>query len=77
MLLHLLAFTTVSVDFDDISLSKGSIQAFYIASTAQVASLEDNNDNPLASDDRLKLLNPTRGVTETQFGSGYSNILSW
>lgn len=75
--LLLQAFTTVSVDFDDIELSEGSIRAFYIASTAQVATLENNNDNPLASDSRLKLLNPTRGVTETQFGSGYSNVLSW
>ncbi|KAL7506271.1 hypothetical protein ACHAXN_003552 [Cyclotella atomus] len=70
-------FTTVSINFDDIKLSAESIQAFYVASTAQLASLENNKDNPLASDDHLRLLNPTRGVTETQFGSAYSNIISW
>jgi hypothetical protein len=73
----LTAFTTVSINFDDIKLSAESIQAFYVASTAQLASLENNKDNPLASDDHLRLLNPTRGVTETQFGSAYSNIISW
>ena len=73
----IVAFTTVSVDFADIELRANSIQAFYIASTGQVASLEDNVDDPLASDGRLKLLNPTRGVTETQFGVAYSNVLSW
>lgn len=73
----MIAFTTVSVDFADLKLKADSVQAFYIASTGQVASLEDNVDEPLASDGRLKLLNPTRGVTETQFGSAYSNVLSW
>eukprot|EP00804_Cyclotella_cryptica_P019111 CCRYP_019454-RA/>CCRYP_019454-RA protein AED:0.10 eAED:0.10 QI:0/0.93/0.88/1/0.87/0.88/17/304/1304 len=67
----------VSVDFDDIKVTAEAIQAFYIASTGQVAALANNNGSPLASDSNLKLLHPTRGVTATQFGSGYSNIISW
>ncbi|EED89945.1 predicted protein [Thalassiosira pseudonana CCMP1335] len=66
----------VSIDFNDIELSRGDIQAFYVATTGQVTATGDTT-NPLANDENLKLLNPGRGVGSVAFGGGYSNVISW
>jgi hypothetical protein len=66
----------VSIDFNDIELSRGDIQAFYIATTGQVIATGDDS-NPLANDDNLELLNPGWGIASEAFGSGYSNVISW
>eukprot|EP00970_Alexandrium_tamarense_P016782 scaffold7416_cov136-Alexandrium_tamarense.AAC.1 len=63
----------VSIDFNDVELSRGDIQAFYIATTGQVTATGDTT-NPLANDENLKLLNPSRGVGSDAFGGGYSNV---
>eukprot|EP01082_Thalassiosira_pseudonana_P005220 g4797.t1 g4797 contig17:57986-65940(-) len=69
-------WSLVSIDFNDIELSRGDIQAFYIATTGQVTATGDTT-NPLANDENLKLLNPGRGVGSDAFGGGYSNVKSW
>ncbi len=66
----------MSIDFNDIELSRGDILAFYIATTGQVTATGDTT-NPLANDENLKLLNPGRGVGSEAFGGGYSNVISW
>eukprot|EP00804_Cyclotella_cryptica_P018048 CCRYP_008333-RD/>CCRYP_008333-RD protein AED:0.09 eAED:0.09 QI:172/1/1/1/0.70/0.72/25/1395/1365 len=67
----------VSVDFSDISLSAGSIQAFYISSTNLLATLANNTSSPLSSDDNVILLDSNRPVASEEFGPRYSNELSW
>ncbi|KAL7483314.1 hypothetical protein ACHAW6_008965 [Cyclotella cf. meneghiniana] len=67
----------VSVDFSDISLNAGSLQAFYISSTRLLATLENSTADPLAGDDNVILLNSNRPVASEEFGPSYSDVLSW
>ena len=69
-------WTFVQADFTDIPLSAGSIQAFYIATSAQLTASDDTS-NPLSSDDHLKFLNPAGLLPRTEFEFLYSGTYSW
>ncbi|KAL7483162.1 hypothetical protein ACHAW6_008810 [Cyclotella cf. meneghiniana] len=66
----------VEVDFIDVLLTAGSKRAFYIATSAQLAAA-DNNNNPLSSDDHLKILNPAGFLPRTEFEYVGSGTISW
>jgi len=67
----------VSITFSEIQLSAGSLQGFYIASSSKIATLKDSTDVPWARDDNIILLDSNRAVVSTEFGSAYSEKLSW
>eukprot|EP00804_Cyclotella_cryptica_P014971 CCRYP_000585-RA/>CCRYP_000585-RA protein AED:0.09 eAED:0.09 QI:277/1/1/1/1/1/9/288/735 len=62
--------------FSDVSVSAGSIQAFYIYSTGAHFASYPKTGATLASDSVLKVLNPSR-ATSGLFGSDYSSGLAW
>jgi hypothetical protein len=72
----LIDWTFVQADFPDIPLSAGSMQTFYIATSAQLTA-SDNTSNPLSSDDHLKFLNPAGLLPSTEFNFLYSGTYSW
>lgn len=53
------------------------LASVYIASSNQIATLEDSTNVPWARDDNLILLDSNRAVASTEFGPAYSNKLSW
>ena len=69
-------WTFVQADFTDIPLSAGSMQTFYIATSAQLTASDDTS-NPLSSDDHLKFLNPAGLLPRTEFEFLYSGTYSW
>jgi hypothetical protein len=70
-----IGWATITADFQDIPLSAGSKRAFYISASGALAIGKDTN-NPLAADDNIKLLNPTK-ISPSAFGSPYSGEYSW
>lgn len=70
-------WATMNADIEDIQLIAGSKRAFYIVASGGLAIAEDSS-TPLAADENLKLLNPTRiSYAEAEFGSAYGGIYSW
>lgn len=72
----LIDWTFVQVEFADISLNAGSMQTFYIATSAQLTASDDTSD-PLSSDDHLKFLNPAGLLPSTEFQFLYDDTYSW
>jgi hypothetical protein len=56
-------------------LSAGSKRAFYISATGNLAIAGVSND-PLAADDNIKLLNPTK-ISPSDFGNLYGGDYAW
>lgn len=68
--------TFVQVNFVNIPLSAGSMQTFYIATSAQLVASNDTS-NPLANDEHLKFLNSSGLLPSTEFEFLYEGTYSW
>jgi hypothetical protein len=70
-------WVNINADIADIPLSDGAKRSFYIVTSGRLA-VADNSNTPLASDNNLKLLNPTRILySSSEFGSASSGVYSW